>query len=41
MNDLYRLADYFDVTIEYMQNALNFYLNKYGNMEVENVYVYN
>ena len=27
----YDLADYFEVTVEYMQNAIEFYINKYGN----------
>lgn len=30
MRDLYTLANYFDVTAEYMQKAINFYINKYG-----------
>lgn len=29
-NTIYELADYFDVTIEYMQNAIKFYQDKYG-----------
>ena len=28
---LYDLADYFEVTVEYMQNAIEFYTNKYEN----------
>ena len=27
---IYSLADYFEVTVEYMQNAINFYTEKYG-----------
>lgn len=30
IEDLYSLANYFDVTVEYMQNAIIFYKNKYG-----------
>lgn len=28
--EIYQLADYFEVTYEYMQNAINFYQSKYG-----------
>ena len=28
--DIYQLAEYFEVTIEYMQNAIEFYKSKYG-----------
>lgn len=30
IRDLYSLAEYFDVTTEYMYNAIDFYTNKYG-----------
>ena len=30
INTLYSLANYFDVTEEYMQNCINFYYSKYG-----------
>lgn len=30
INDIYQLADYFEVTIEYMRNAIEFYQAKYG-----------
>lgn len=33
---IYELADFFDVTIEYMQNAIEFYINKYGGFECLN-----
>ena len=36
LNDIYKLADYFDVTIEYMHNVLEFYTNKYGGFECLN-----
>ena len=32
-----KLADYFEVTNEYMQNCLDFYFNKYGNTFFEEV----
>ncbi len=35
MRDLYALANYFDVTAEYMQNAINFYTNKYGSQMID------
>ena len=28
--NLYELAEYFEVTIEYMRNCIEFYINKYG-----------
>ena len=34
---LWELADYFEVTNEYMQNCLDFYFNKYGNTFLEEV----
>lgn len=30
IRDLYSLAEYFNVTAEYMYNAIDFYTNKYG-----------
>lgn len=29
LENIYELAEYFEVTVEYMQNAINFYKNKY------------
>lgn len=28
--DIYQLAEYFEVTVQYMQNAIEFYKSKYG-----------
>lgn len=30
IKNIYDLANYFNVTSDYMQNAINFYINKYG-----------
>lgn len=30
IDDLYSLADFFDVTVNYMYDTINFYINKYG-----------
>ena len=35
LNNIYSLAEYFDVTIDYMQNAIQFYINKYGDFTKE------
>ena len=35
MNTIYSLSEYFEVTIEYMQNAIEFYINKYGDFTKE------
>ena len=32
VNKIYYLAEYFDVTVEYMQKALEFYKEKYGTL---------
>ena len=36
LNDIYKLADFFDVTVEYMQNAIDFYIGKFGGIECWN-----
>lgn len=32
LNTIYELADFFDVSIEYMQSAIEFYKSKYGGL---------
>lgn len=35
INNLYSLAEYFEVTVQYMKNAIQFYINKYGDFTKE------
>ena len=35
INTIYALAEYFEVTVEYMKNAIEFYINKFGDFTQE------